>query len=236
MQEWPVAAEDQLLRTRPLDRLHQVVEPADAGGVGIDIRIAHQLVDETDVGAPVVGEAAQMRDDEPDLRVFGREQLNLRGVSHHVVENRQPVRAGALANFPADPRVVPVHLDALEAVDVHGCVNELRDPAGIPVGMDHREAGEPARSRVDDAGEQPVSHPVVGMEGREQDGPADARPVGTPQIVIQRGAGIPGSGQAVSQAGVAMCVDDHFCAPGMGAKHGGRGHRPDRADRPGIAQ
>lgn len=58
VQEGPVGAEDQLAGARAPDRLHKVVESADARGVGVDVRIAHQLVDETEVGPPVVREAA----------------------------------------------------------------------------------------------------------------------------------------------------------------------------------
>src|SRR5262245_6046635 len=39
------------------------------------------------LGAPVIGETAQMRDDEGDIRVLGRQQLDDRDLSDRVVKN-----------------------------------------------------------------------------------------------------------------------------------------------------
>ena len=58
MQPRPVGAEQDLVRAGALHRLLQQVEAADAGRVGVDVRMAHEMIDQGELRAPVVGEAA----------------------------------------------------------------------------------------------------------------------------------------------------------------------------------
>ncbi len=57
MQPRAIGAEEDFVGTSTFDRLDEVVEAADAGGVGVDVGVARHLVGDAQVGAPVVGEA-----------------------------------------------------------------------------------------------------------------------------------------------------------------------------------
>ena len=80
-----VGAKQDLSRPRALDGLLQDVEATNARCVRVDVRVPHQVIDQRDLRLPVVGEAAQMRNDEIDVRVFRGQQFTHRDSTHHIV-------------------------------------------------------------------------------------------------------------------------------------------------------
>ena len=75
MEPRPVAAKEKLSRSRAFHRLDEVIEPPHPRGVGVEVRVSDELVDDGLVGPPVVGEAPEMGDDERDVGVLRRDQV-----------------------------------------------------------------------------------------------------------------------------------------------------------------
>ena len=85
MEPRSIGSEQHLSRPRSPDGLLEQVEAADARRVGVNIRMLDELIDEGDLCPPVVGEAPEVRNDEPHMRIFGRDQLDRRHFPHRVV-------------------------------------------------------------------------------------------------------------------------------------------------------
>ena len=145
MQPWAVGAEQELARASALQRFGEEIEAAHARAVGVHVGVTDQDVDEGALRPPVVGKAAEMRDDEGDVRIFLGHEVDDRDLAHQVVEHGQPPRPRDLADLPADAGVVAVHLDAAEAMALDGLADQRSDPAGVAGGVDEREAPEPVR-------------------------------------------------------------------------------------------
>jgi len=85
----PVGAEDELARACAHDRFDEVIESTGAGRVRVDVRMPDELIDERHVSTPVVAETGEVRDDEIDIAIGGREEFDTRRVTHDVVEHWQ---------------------------------------------------------------------------------------------------------------------------------------------------
>ena len=103
MQPGTVGAEQDLVRTGAAQRLLEQIEATHAGGIGVDVVVAHEMVDQGELRGPIVCEAAEMRDDEGDVGILLRQQLDDRDFAGYVVEHGNPEGAGGLANLSADP-------------------------------------------------------------------------------------------------------------------------------------
>ncbi len=177
------------------------------GGVGVDVGQPRQRVDESLLGGVVVGEAAEVRDDEIDLREFGGEKLDRAHLAQNVVEDRQPARARHLADLAVDPGVGAVHLEAA-AAPAERLVGQEGDPPAVAGGVHESETPEPAAGGEHLAADLAVGRPVVAVEGGEDHRAADAgrrRPL---EVGPERGGAVPGTDEAVPRAGVAVAVDD----------------------------
>jgi len=64
MQPRPVGPEEDFSRPRPSNCLIEQIESPHARGVGINVRMTLQVIDQRQLRPPVVGETAQVRDDE----------------------------------------------------------------------------------------------------------------------------------------------------------------------------
>ena len=84
MEPRAVRTKQQLVRPRTLSGLDDVVKTLHTRGVSIDIRVAHQLVNDPLLNLPVIPKAAQMRDDEIHLPVLWREHLNHLSPINHI--------------------------------------------------------------------------------------------------------------------------------------------------------
>src|SRR5436309_60949 len=81
-----VASKQDFNGSSPLHRLHQIIKPPYARRVTVNVRIAHELIDNSLLCLPIVLETAEMRDDEVHVRIFGREQLDDLGPANHIDE------------------------------------------------------------------------------------------------------------------------------------------------------
>ena len=100
VQPRPVAAEQHLPRP-PVRRLGQQVEPAHRRGVRVDVGVAHEHPDHRDLRAPFVGEAAEVRDDELDVGILARHELDGLDLAHRVVEHGHAEPSCRLADLAA---------------------------------------------------------------------------------------------------------------------------------------
>jgi len=161
MEPGPVCAEQDLVRAGPAQRLLEQIEAPHARGVGVDVVVAHEVVDQGELCRPVVGEAAEVRDDEGDVGIFLRQQLDDRHLADDVIEHGDPEGAGSVADLAADPADMTMNLDADEAVALDGRLHHRCDAAAIALGIDEGEAVEAAGLAGHDAGHFPVGHGVV---------------------------------------------------------------------------
>ncbi len=76
MQPWSIAAEQYLFRSTPSDRLLEQVESAYSGGIGINIGMSRQMVDQCQLGLPLVGKAPEMGNDEIHVGILPRQELH----------------------------------------------------------------------------------------------------------------------------------------------------------------
>ena len=104
--------------------------------------MAHQVVDQSVLGAPVVGEASHVRDDERHVGILGGDELDDRDFADRIVEHRYRKGARDLADLARQPRVVAMHLDADETILLDRGLHQISHPAAIPGGMDKGKAIE----------------------------------------------------------------------------------------------
>ena len=69
-------------------RLLENVKAADAGSVGEHIGMAFEMIDQSHLRPPIIGEAAKMRDDKIHVGVFARQQFHYRHIIHNVIQYR----------------------------------------------------------------------------------------------------------------------------------------------------
>ena len=70
MQPGAIGAKQDFVQTGPLHRLFEQVKAAHPSGVGVDIGVTHEMVDQAQLGSPVIRKAAKMWDDEVDVRIL----------------------------------------------------------------------------------------------------------------------------------------------------------------------
>jgi len=210
MEPGAVGAKQNLGWPGPLQRLLKKVEAPDAGGVGVEIRIAGERVDEGLLRLPVVGEAAEMRDDEVDIGIFPAKQVGNGNFTHRVVQDGQMKKTRRVANRAIDAGVVTVHLDTEEPVTPYRAADQIKHAMAIAFGVYEGKAIELFRPAGYDAGDLPIRDCVVGMEGSEQHALANADLSRAHQVPIEGSAGVPGTGKTVAFTCVTMAVDDHL--------------------------
>src|ERR1700728_1581518 len=207
---------DELARSRPLNGLYNVVEAANSRSVSVDVRIACHLVDHLLVRSPVVGIAAEMRDDEVDAWILGRKHVNHLGTADHVDKNGQAKGACSFTHFARGHGVEAVNLNAAKAPLAHRTLDHPEDASSIAGGVDEGKANQAARMFCDDASQFGIGFVVVTVEDRHNDGLRDPRSPRPAEIGTDVRNGIPRRGHAVSGPGMAVTIDDHgFCDHGF---------------------
>ena len=115
MQPGPVRAEQDFPGAGALDRLLEDVEATYAGGIGKNIPVPDQMVDQRALRPPIVGETSEMRNDERHVGIFVGKDFGGRNLAHDIVQDWQPVTARGFADFARYARVVAMNLDADES-------------------------------------------------------------------------------------------------------------------------
>lgn len=209
MEPGAVASENDFARASAFDGAHDVVETANAGRVGIDVWILGKLFNDTFVGAPVIRKAAEVGNDEINVRVFRGKHVNDMGFSGHIDKDRQFEVACGLANLAGGHMVVAMNFDAAESVPEDSLPDHFVHTVGIAPRVDHGEANQSVRQAADDAGDLAVALLIIGLKSGKDDGARDAGPGGTPQISAQGRVGVPGCGEEVAASGMTMEVNNH---------------------------
>ena len=198
----------------------------------MDVGVAHEMIDQSKLRAPIVRETAEVGQDEINVRVLLGEKLGRRRLSHYIVQHRESKYARHFADLAGDPRVVPMQLDADEPILLHGGLDKFSYPAAVALGMNERKAIQPIRATRNHASNLAVGRRIIGVEGGENNRPIDAGAGRALQMLAQWRRGVPGSGQAITGAGVAVAVDDHdWACPGGSTRTIPAGRPPARLSR-----
>ena len=126
-----IRPKNQLVRAGTGDGLCEQVPPTHPRRVGEHVGMTFEVVDQGKLGAPVVREGSEMRDDERDVWILGRDHLDGSDLPHHVVEHRKPIRSGCFADLAAYWRVVPMNLEPSEAIPRDGLAHHRVDSTVI---------------------------------------------------------------------------------------------------------
>src|SRR5690242_21806752 len=102
MQPRSIGAEQYFARASSLHSLLQQIESAHPGGIGINVAVAGQVINERHLGLPIIGEATKVGNDEINVRVFAGEQFTHRNFTHDVIEDWQREYARGLAYLTTD--------------------------------------------------------------------------------------------------------------------------------------
>ena len=238
MQPWPIRSEQNLAGAGAFHRLLQDVEPAHAGGIGENIGMPHEMIDKRGLRPPIVGEAAEVRDDERDVGIFLGQDFRHGNLAHHVIEDGNAVAAPCGADFARDPGVVAMDLDAHEAEFAHRLPHHGIDAALVGQRMNERKTEEAAGIARDDLRQLPVGMKIsVGKRGKDHR-PVDAGSACAPKVFVERSGGIGRLGQSVALSGMTMAVDDHGASrlkSGETAEAGAGRDRSRDIDHDGVA-
>src|SRR5690348_12341854 len=143
MQPRSVRAEQHLVRAGTLHGIHEQVEPPHARRVRVHVAMSYEMVDERQLRTPVIRETAKVRDDERDVRIFCGDELDLRDLTHDVVQHRNAIRTRDLAHLTRDRRVVTVNLDPAKSIARYCLADERAHTPGVARGMHERETEKP---------------------------------------------------------------------------------------------
>src|SRR5712691_196759 len=102
-----------------------------------------------------------------------------------------------------------VHFDANEAEFLDSLSYEFQHAPPITRRVDEGKSEEPIWMTGNDPRHLPVRDRIIGMERGQKDSLVNSGLRRTTEIFFQRRRGIPGTGQSVALASVAVTVDDH---------------------------
>ncbi len=156
--------------------------------------MAHELVDNLLVGSPVIGEAAEMGEDEVDVRVLWRKHIGDLRAAGHIHQHGECERLCSLADLTGRHRFMAVNLDSPEAPSRDRVLDHAKNPPRIALGMHEGEADQPRWPLRHELRDLTIGPPVVGVKRRHHDGLIDSGGSGATQVAPQWSRGIPGRG------------------------------------------
>ena len=109
-----VGAEEEFVRAPALDGFDDVVELADAGSIRVDVGMLGKLAADVFMGAPFVGETAQVRDDEVHVAVLRGDHVDDFGFADDVDQKWNTKSAGSFADLALMSAEIAVTEDAVQ--------------------------------------------------------------------------------------------------------------------------
>src|SRR6478672_653967 len=113
--------------------------------------MSYQIVDQTVLSTPVIGEASHMRDKERNIGIFGCNELHDRDFADRIVEYGNRKRARDVAHLARQPPIVTMHLDTDESVFFNRDLDELADPPAVAHRVNEGESEKAVGSARHDA-------------------------------------------------------------------------------------
>ena len=168
----------------PFNRLDQQVEAANAGGVRINVGVTRQRIDKSVLCPPVIGEAAQVRDNEVNLRVLPGQQFADRDLAHHIVQHRQPITLRHLTNFAANARIIAMDFDPHKAETFNSLPHQRRHPPPIVSGVNKGKTVKAIGLAGHNPPYLPISDRVIRVKGSKKDRALNAGRSRPPQIFL----------------------------------------------------
>ncbi len=212
MQPGTVRAKKYLACPGTPDGFLQEVEAANSGRVRVDVGMADQMVNQGELRAPIIGKAAEMRDDKDHIGILASQEFHHGDFTHHVVQHGEREGTSDLADLPCNTPIITVYLDAAKPVLLHRRLDHREHSAAVSVRVDECESVKAIGRAGDDARYFAVGHRVVRMEGGKEHRAVDPCPGRPPKILPQRRRRVPRPGQPIAFARVTMAVNDHRLA------------------------
>ncbi len=209
MRPGSIRTKQQFARPSSPDGLNQIIELPHRGRVRIHVRITRNLINHLLMCFPVVGEAAEVRNDEIHVRILRSQHVHNLGTAHHIHQHGNPKSPCSFTHFPRRHGVEPVHFDATKPPFLQRPPHHVGDSTRIPFGVNESESHQPVRVSRYQAAQVIVGFRVITMEGRNGDRLVDARRPGAAQVGLNRRNRVPGRGHAVAFSRVAVTIDDH---------------------------
>src|SRR2546422_4830709 len=215
MQPGAVRAKKQFSRATSLECLNDVIELPHSGSIGIHVGITGQLVSDLLVSFPVVGEAAEVRQDEVHLRILWRQHVYDFSAADDIEKNGQTKQSGRVAYLAGREGFVAVHLDATETPVHHGVLHHPKNSSRVAFRMNESKSDQTIRMPFDQASYLSISLAVVAVKGRQHDRFVDSGSARATKVCTEWRVSVPGRRHLVPFAGVAMAINDHeahsFC-------------------------
>src|ERR1700734_1918198 len=161
MQPGTIRAEEHFAGSGAPHRVLEKIEAANSGSIDVDVGVPNQMIDHGKLSPPIVGETAEMRDDEIYLGIFPRDQFDDGNFAHHVIQHRQRKCAGHFANLARNARVMAVNLDAPKSITLHRDLDHGENSPPVALRVNESESIKAVGTAGYDAGDFPVGHSVV---------------------------------------------------------------------------
>lgn len=210
MRPGAVGAKEQLVRAGAPDCLNQIVKLPDGRRVRVNVGIAPNLIDHLLVSFPVVGVAAEVRDDEIYVGILRSKHVDDLGPADDIHQHRHAKPACRVAHLTRRHGIEAVNFDASEIPFVERAANHVPDAPRVAAGVNERKTDQAAGMSSNDLAEFFIGLRVVAVESGNDDRLVDAGKAGAPNIGLERRDRVPGGRHAVAFSSVAMTVDDHM--------------------------
>src|SRR5262245_53222652 len=131
MEPRPIGAEEKLAWSAALDRLHQIAELTNPRCIRINVGIPRQLIGDLLMRLPIIGETAEMGQDEIHVRVFRCKHVHHLWTADNVYQDREAERPGRFAYLAGGHAIEPMHLHSSKAPAGYRVFHHLENSAGI---------------------------------------------------------------------------------------------------------
>ena len=121
----------------------------------------HELINHLLDRPKIIGEAAQMLDDEVHVTIFRGEHLDVPGLSADIDQHRQAVRLGSGADLAGRLRPVTMNLETTKSVSPYRLRHHRVYPPCIAGCMDPGRADETRAVGCDQPSQLPVGEAII---------------------------------------------------------------------------
>jgi hypothetical protein len=212
LQSWvqprSIRSEQNFVCPRTPHGLNDIVESPDTRRIGINVGESHKLVDEALVGPPLIAETAKMRNYKIHISVFRREHVHKFRSTSDIHEQRHAKDSRHFTDLARGHRFQAMHLNASKIPMFHGSLDHCENPPRVARRVNEGKPNQATGVIRNDAGELGVRFRIVRMKHSEHYCPVDPCSSSPPQIRGKRRFGRPRRRHRVTDAGVAMTIND----------------------------
>src|SRR5262245_26277643 len=115
MKPGPIRAEKKLTQSAVFNYLNQIAELPNPQYIRINVKIPRQLIGHLLMRLPIIGEAAEMDNNEIHVRVFRRKHVHHLWTADNVHKDRETKHPGRFAYLACGHAIEPVDLHSSKA-------------------------------------------------------------------------------------------------------------------------